>query len=204
MEREANMAIQSVSKDFVVKHGIVVSTTATFNSRVEIKSVDPTLANANQGALTVAGGVGIAKDLYVGTTATFHSAAVINGTTTATSTATGALVVAGGVGIGDELHVKGKIYSGGIEVQVVTEPDTLDDVVQRGNSTTGTIYASTMYSNGDTVITTASIVGQLGIDVSIADDKVYLGILPGTQGLSVDFGQISDLDGPIAYDFGLM
>ena len=66
------MAIQSVSKDFVVKHGIVVSTTATFNSRAEIKSVDPTLANANQGALTVAGGVGIAKDLYVGTTATLH------------------------------------------------------------------------------------------------------------------------------------
>ena len=202
MEREANMAIQSVSKDFVVKHGIVVSTTATFNSRAEINSVDPTLANANQGALTVAGGVGIAKDLYVGTTATFHSSAIIDGLTPSVSTATGALVVAGGVGIGEELHVKGRIYSGGIEVQVVTAPDTLDDVVRRGNSTTGTIYASTIYSNSATVITTASIVGQVGIEVGVADDKVYLGILPGTQGLSVDFGQISDIDGPISYDFG--
>ena len=55
------MALLSVSKDFVVKHGLVVNTTATFLSTVNATST-------NSGAVIVAGGVGIAKDLYVGGT----------------------------------------------------------------------------------------------------------------------------------------
>ena len=55
------MAISSVSKDFIVKHGLVVNTTATFLSTA-------TTDSPYTGALTVAGGVGIAGDLQVGGT----------------------------------------------------------------------------------------------------------------------------------------
>jgi hypothetical protein len=55
------MAISSVSKDFIVKHGLVVNTTATFLSTA-------TTDSPYTGALTVAGGVGIADDLQVGGT----------------------------------------------------------------------------------------------------------------------------------------
>lgn len=49
----------ALSKDFKVKHGLVVSTTATILSTV-------TSTSTTSGALTVAGGVGIEKDLWVG------------------------------------------------------------------------------------------------------------------------------------------
>ena len=55
------MAISSVSKDFIVKHGLVVNTTATFLSTA-------TTDSPYTGALTVAGGVGVAGDLQVGGT----------------------------------------------------------------------------------------------------------------------------------------
>ena len=49
----------AISKDFLVKHGLVVSTTATFLSTANAFST-------TTGALQVAGGVGIQKNLYVG------------------------------------------------------------------------------------------------------------------------------------------
>lgn len=53
------MAISAVSKDFIVKHGIVVSTTATVLGT-------ETSVSTSTGALVVSGGAGIAKDLWVG------------------------------------------------------------------------------------------------------------------------------------------
>ena len=45
--------------DFKVKHGLVVNTTASFLSTVNSTST-------NSGGVIISGGVGIAKDLYVG------------------------------------------------------------------------------------------------------------------------------------------
>lgn len=167
------MAILSVSKDFVVKHGLVVTTTATFLSTA-------TTDSPYTGALTVAGGVGIGGDLQVAgtiygnlvgtatvvrsvitqstasdslfypvfvsdnvdpaypfseyTTSSFKvnpatgivdirhlftdfaelSTATISVPADTFSPETGALVVAGGVGIGKDLHVGGKIFTDGI------------------------------------------------------------------------------------------
>ena len=52
------MAISAVSKDFIVKHGLVVTTTATILS-------DLASTSTSTGALIVAGGVGIAGTLNV-------------------------------------------------------------------------------------------------------------------------------------------
>ena len=49
--------------------------------------------DVSKGALTIAGGVGIAKDVYIG------------GNTTSYNSTSGALVVAGGVGIGDNVFI---------------------------------------------------------------------------------------------------
>jgi hypothetical protein len=63
--------------------------------------------SSSTGALIVAGGVGIAKELNVGLTATITGVTSINATTTSTTTTTGALKVAGGVGIVENLNVGG-------------------------------------------------------------------------------------------------
>lgn len=96
------MAITSISKDFIVKHGLVVNTTATILGT--INSVSTTT-----GALKVAGGVGIAKDVYIG------GKVNIQDTTSATNTTTGALQVVGGVGIQGDLYAR-NIYMNGILV----------------------------------------------------------------------------------------
>jgi hypothetical protein len=110
--------------DFVVKHGLVVSTTATIRSTTN--SVD-----TGTGALHVAGGASIVQDLWVGgrvytsggvvlTTSTLQTVTQSGNTTTynikilntdiSTGTTTGALTVAGGVGIGGDVYVGGTIF----------------------------------------------------------------------------------------------
>jgi len=59
----------------------------------------------NHGAFVVSGGVGIAKNVYVG------GNCVITGTTACTSESTGALVVKGGCGISGDMAVKGGIMA---------------------------------------------------------------------------------------------
>ncbi|NBP04013.1 MAG: hypothetical protein EBU90_28750, partial [Proteobacteria bacterium] len=60
-------------------------------------------SSTQTGALTVAGGVGIGQNLYVGGQENNSNL------TNATSTSTGALTVAGGVGIGQNLYVGGGV-----------------------------------------------------------------------------------------------
>ena len=89
--------------DFRVKNGLAVTNTATIESANQSTST-------NTGALTVAGGAGIGKNLNVG--GDISSAGILatglvdfTSTTSATSTNTGALNVTGGVGIGGALYV---------------------------------------------------------------------------------------------------
>jgi hypothetical protein len=89
--------------DFRVKNGLAVTTTATIESTRQSTTT-------NTGALTVAGGAGIGKNLNVG--GDISSAGILatglvdfTSTTSATSTNTGALNVTGGVGIGGALYV---------------------------------------------------------------------------------------------------
>jgi hypothetical protein len=111
------------NNDFKVKHGLVVSSTATILSTATAISTDT-------GAVIVAGGVGIGGDLYVGgeivaqrltiqyttvTTTIVETDDIITtfNTTTSTSTDTGALVVAGGVGIGGDVNIGATITAAG-------------------------------------------------------------------------------------------
>ena len=103
------------SKDFIVKNGLVVQTTATVLSTIITTST-------NSGALVVTGGVGIGQNLWVGSTVTVAL------TSTSISTSTGALQVRGGVGIA------GSTYIGGL----VTVNNTLSVVAFTGATSTNT------------------------------------------------------------------
>jgi hypothetical protein len=84
--------------------------------------------STTSGAVEIAGGVGIVKDLWVGgtihtplvladavttTNLTVTGQGLFTNSTNSTSTETGALVVTGGVGIGKDLWVGGNIYGPG-------------------------------------------------------------------------------------------
>ena len=56
--------------------------------------------------------------------------------------------------------------------------------------------------NGNYAVTTASFIGQVGVSVAAAGTNVYVGVIPGAQGLTADFGLINDPVGAITYDFG--
>jgi hypothetical protein len=82
--------------------GATVERPATFSIGKITTSTNST--GTNSGALTVVGGVGINKDLYIGLQINSNTAN-FRATTASTSTTTGAVTVAGGVG------VQGSVYS---------------------------------------------------------------------------------------------
>lgn len=65
------------------------------------------------GALTVAGGVGIAKKLQVGQSITAGGAITTTAATVSSSTTTGALVITGGAGIGGNINAGGSVAAAG-------------------------------------------------------------------------------------------
>ena len=90
----------ALKQDFIVQSGLVALNTATIKSTGNASST-------NTGALTVAGGVGIGSDLWVGGNSNIAGTLKLTNPTNAGSTTTGALVVTGGVGIGSNLYVGG-------------------------------------------------------------------------------------------------
>ena len=67
------------------------------------------------GALTVAGGVGIAKSVYGGMSGSFDSV-IARGTTNSSTTATGSLIVGGGAGVAQNLYVGATgVFSGTVD-----------------------------------------------------------------------------------------
>jgi hypothetical protein len=116
--------------DFRVRHGLAVTNTATVESTL-------TSVSTETGALVVQGGVGIAKDVYVGGIIDavgditsggdleVAGAATILSETESNDTATGALIVSGGAGIGKNLNVGGsQILAGSLTVNSTTQSTT--------------------------------------------------------------------------------
>jgi len=163
---------------------------------------------------------------------TTASNVIVHSDQNAVSTETGALVVAGGVGIGGDLYVGGNFYSGGVPVLTtntiaesftggvdisidiststgiltINDVSTLETVTARGATTSSTIYASIIYSDETRVLTTASVIAQPGLGIGTAVDveanTVAIGILPGIQGVSIDWGSVTETLDPIRFDFG--
>ena len=80
---------------------IVDDSNLTYNTSTDVLTLGGTTdaSSTTTGTLTVAGGVGIAKKLYVGTDLS------VAGTTDSSSSTTGAVIVTGGLGVAKKLYV---------------------------------------------------------------------------------------------------
>jgi len=133
-----------------------------------------TFTTATGGAVRVVGGVGIAKDLYVNSTATFDGVVSLrNVSSDYTTSSNNALYVAGGVGIAQDLYVHstatidadlyvgGTIYMKGVGLDEITgSTGTFDYVFIEGTGTGLTVYDDA-WVQGDTVQLGASGANQL-------------------------------------------
>ena len=128
--------------DETVINSTVIETNDTFRVTTTTNATSPAT-----GALQVAGGIGLAKDLWVG------GRSVILAVTDATSTATGALQVRGGAGIAGSLYVGGPTaYVAGSPVVTTA---TLGAARIDGNTILATV-TGTMYINTSTPVYTAT------------------------------------------------
>ncbi len=97
----------SVTNDATITHNASVGNNLTVTNNGAINGTTNS-TSPSTGALVVAGGLGVAKDFYVGGN-THLSSLNVDGTTESTSPSTGALIVAGGAGIAKNLNVGGKL-----------------------------------------------------------------------------------------------
>ncbi len=111
----SNALVVDASKDISAIRNL--STTGVISTSLITDS-----SSTTTGAVTVAGGVGIAKKLYVGGVTSITDA------TDSTSTSTGALIVSGGVGVAKNVNIGGTA--------------TITDVSQSTTTTTGALVVS--------------------------------------------------------------
>jgi hypothetical protein len=120
-------------------------------------SANPTNGVAAAGAIQVTGGVGIAKDIYVGTTATVAGTVLAtSGTPTNGAAATGAVQVTGGVSIAKDLYVGTTATVVGVTYHNNTTPSLASATAGAVQTTGGVGIAKDIY-----VGTTATVAGIL-------------------------------------------
>ena len=183
--------------DFRVRHGLAVTNTATVESTL-------TSVSTASGALVVRGGVGIAKDVYVGGIIDaagditsggdleVAGAATILSQTESNDTASGALEVVGGVGIGKNLNVGGsQVLAGSLIVNSATQSnDTTTGALEvvggvgiGGNANIGgavTVQSSTGSVSTQTGALVVDGGAGIGETLYVGKDLYVGGILYGT------------------------
>ena len=156
-----NLTVTDLSTLNAVTAGVTTATSLDVAARLAVGGLsqlnNATIANATNstssttGALTVTGGVGIQKDLWVGghayvngfevvTTATVIASTLqavseqgstttialqLLNTSSSTSTTTGALVVSGGVGVGGSINVESTSYISGLKILTAGDLETV-------------------------------------------------------------------------------
>lgn len=113
--------------------------TFTYDSATDILTLAGTTdaSSSTTGTLKVAGGVGIAKKLYVGTDLAVTANTTLSGTTDSSSSTTGAVIITGGVGIAKKLYVGTDLAVTGNTV--ITGNLTVNGTTTTVNSTTVTV-----------------------------------------------------------------
>ena len=142
----------------------------------QIEFTNSTIASStNTGAVTVVGGVGVGRTLWVGSTATISSTAI------STSTTTGALQVFGGVGIGGDMYIKGTIYGVATTATNLRQGTVGQIPFQTNTGTTGFFGPGT---NGQLLVSAGtSTSGHLFVNTSnfvIGYSTSTVGGLPGS------------------------
>jgi hypothetical protein len=120
------------------------------------------------GTLKVAGGVGVAKKLYVGTDLAVTANTTLSGTTDSSSSTTGAVIITGGVGIAKKLYVGTDLAVTGNTT--ITGNLTVNGTTTTINSTTITVDDINIELGSTASPTDVTAVGG-GITLKGATDK---------------------------------
>jgi hypothetical protein len=122
------------------------------------------------GGIVVDGGVGIAKDVYIGGTLFYSNQLNLASTTNSTSTTTGALVVTGGVGIGGNLNVGGNVHFYNTSTSSGTTSGAV--IIDGGLGVGGDSYFTNIFVGGSAVLTDANFKGvadiRAGTDTAVS------------------------------------
>jgi hypothetical protein len=124
----------------------------SFSGTQNVTNTTDASSSSAGGAFTIAGGLAIAKKLYVGTLAFFAGAVAIADATASTSTATGSLTTAGGIGaagnmnIGGNLQTSGTATFGGLLTVTVSGTNTFG----AGGTTNGQVSGVTLNGSSGT------------------------------------------------------
>ena len=120
-----------VSANNLTVNGTVI-TTSSFDTSVPVNFSNTTQSTvATTGAVVIAGGLGVSKNISLNGTLTVSDA------TQSTATTNGSVVIAGGVGIAKDLHVGGMIYANTLTIQntiITTSTVVTDDIISTTNS----------------------------------------------------------------------
>tara|TARA_B100000941_G_scaffold286794_1_gene260928 strand:+ start:38 stop:1102 length:1065 start_codon:yes stop_codon:yes gene_type:complete len=135
-----NLLLQTGGSTIVEIKSTGVDITGILNASGIVNANDTTQStNTTSGSLVVDGGVGIAKNLYVGGSTNIGSL-IITDTTQSTNKDTGALIVEGGVGIeknlsiGEQLNLTGTSAAGDSDINLSGGSDGLAVVTMTPNS----------------------------------------------------------------------
>ena len=204
----SNLTVQN----FAIANNAVISN-ANVTTRL---SIDNTLASLNteSGALTVAGGMGVMKNINVGTPGVANSNIIIYGTTVSTNTTTGALQVRGGTGLAGNLNVGGFANVSNTSAATSTTTGALrvaggtgiagnlyvgEDVTITGNFTvfgTPTLPTVSLASLNNTPV--GNSIPRSGAFTTLGLDEAFL--KPNLRPtLNLDFANGKKLEGRISY-----
>lgn len=144
--------------------------TFTYDSATDILTLAGTTdaSSSTTGTLKVAGGVGIAKKLFVGTDLAVTANTTLSGTTDSSSSTTGAVIITGGVGIAKKLYVGTDLAVTGNTT--ITGNLTVNGTTTTINSTTITVDDINIELGSTASPTDVTAVGG-GITLKGATDK---------------------------------
>jgi hypothetical protein len=184
------------ANSFTVNETII--TTSSFDTSVPVNFSNITQSTTSAtGALVIAGGLGVGKNVNIG------GVVVLTNPSSSTSTTTGALQVAGGAGIRGDLYVGGGIFSSKLTIDetiinstVVQTNDqfTITNTTNASSTVTGALRVSggagigrdvyiggTAYVKNSTVVTTATLGGaRIDGQTIISTDTITISVSPNT------------------------
>ena len=167
---------------YVESNGPMVLNSGSFTVRIDetgklsiLNNTDST--SSTTGAITTAGGVGIAKNAYVGANLR------VLGTTEATSTTTGSTVLSGGLGVAKNVFIGGTLVAPTVALQGITEADS-----------PFTPATSSSYIATDTSVNAITIdlpAGTLGRKITIFDTNGSA----GTNAVTINADGVETING---------
>jgi hypothetical protein len=217
-----NLTIDPAGTLVTIESDLQVNGALNFTGQILATSVDNSVSTTT-GAIVVAGGIGVAKDIYVGgnlkttsiiseepipltvsaTATTFTGKVVISANTASLNTSTGALVVVGGLGVGGDLRVvrgfdiTGQFISTGtISSYAVTNLSAGADI-----NLTANVGAVTV-SNTSTLQTVTSRGSSTNVVVRFSNTTNSIGTDTGAVIIAGGLGVAGDIYGTGIYSNG--